>query len=138
VIVLRTTCQNPGCGLPLTDRFSRTIGYGPECRKKLTPAELVAAIRANNPATAPIPEQRPASARAQVVNDQARRTAAEAARPVDCDRHPGHRKAACPVCRSEDGVQHIADRVIEETRAKRTADRDRAYQQWVAAHGGAR
>ena len=126
--VVSTRCRR--CGAELTDPFSRKVGYGPECRKDMTPDQLVAAIRANQPGH--IPAARSATATARVTNAQARDTVENAAHGPRCvhDGIPG----SCALCRRDNNPAGTADRIIALIQRQRTAARDAAYEAWKAAH----
>lgn len=133
--VVSTRCRR--CGAELTDRFSRKLGYGPECRKDLTPEQIADAVRANQPgyiprATAPQP-----------ASDHARANRADALAAVDqvveCGCGSGAQAGRCPECLAEqrDPMGVLAkrvQRVIERIRAQRSAERDARYEAWLAAH----
>lgn len=135
--VVSTRCRWPGCGIELTDRFSRRVGYGSEHWKLLTPQQQVDALRANQPGY--IPKARPPSAHATVTNAAARQ-AAQAPTEADlCACGSGAVAGRCPPCnRAErDPMGVLADgvrRVIGEVRAERRAVRDAAYEAWQAEH----
>jgi hypothetical protein len=131
--VLSTHCR--GCHRELTDPFSRKLGYGPECRKDLTPEQLADAIRANQPGYIPRAPQ--------PVSVQARANRADALAAVDqvveCGCGSGALAGRCPECRLEqtDPMRVLAirvQRVIERVRAERAAERDARYEAWLAAH----
>lgn len=130
--VLSTHCR--GCHRELRDPFSRKLGYGPECRKDLTPEQLADAIRGNQPGYIP---------KAQPVSVQARANRADALASVDqvveCGCGSGAIAGRCPECRMEqtEPMKVLAirvQRVIERVRAERTAERDARYEAWRAAH----
>lgn len=133
--VISTRCRR--CHAELTDRFSRMLGYGPECRKDLSPEQIADAIRANQPGHVPRAEvPRP-------VSVQARATRADALAAVDqvveCGCGSGALAGRCPECRAEqtDPMGILAKRVtrvIERVRAQRAAERDARYEAWLAAH----
>lgn len=135
--VISTHCRRPGCGRELTDRFSRMIGYGPECRKDMTPEQVTDAIRANQPGYTP------KTFRPQPASIQARANRADALAAIDqvveCGCGSGAEAGHCPECRAEqtDPIGVLAKRVarvIARIRAQRAAERDAAYEAWLAAH----
>lgn len=136
-IVLHTRCRWPGCGIELTDKFSRRVGYGSEHWTRLTPEQQEDAIRANQPGY--LPKAQPPSARAVAVNAQAQQ-AAKPPTPADlCSCGSGAVVGRCPPCNRlerepmavlAEGVAAIIDRI----RAQRTAERDAQYEAWQAAH----
>ena len=150
------------CGKPLTDRISRLFGYGPDCRRQMTDAQLTAAMRQTAAEAAPgyIPPDRPASPQARHNTAQARHAAtpprapsprdeppadihaemaaADAAddtrmAPAVCARHGGL-VGACPQCRHEADPTRAAKRIIAEIKAERRAASDAAYLAYQAAH----
>jgi hypothetical protein len=126
--VVSTRCRR--CGTDLRDRFSRMLGYGPECRKTMTDAQIRAAMVRNTPGH--IPAARPASA-------TARRNHAEIARvtaPVVADKQCTHgdRPASCALCRRDNDPWRCAERIIALIQRQRRAERDAAYEAWKAAH----
>lgn len=133
--VVSTRCRR--CGAELTDRFSRKLGYGPECRKDLTPEQIADAVRRNQPGYVPRAEPpRPASVQARINRSEAL-TAVD--QVVECDCGSGAVAGRCPECRAEErdpmGVlAKRVQRVIERVRAQRAAVRDARYQAWLAAH----
>lgn len=133
--VLSTHCRS--CHRELTDAFSRKLGYGPECRKDLTPEQLADAIRANQPGYVPRAEApRPASVQARINRADALAAVDEV---VECGCGSGARAGRCPECRLEqtDPMKVLAirvQRVIERVRAERTAERDARYEAWRAAY----
>jgi hypothetical protein len=133
--VLSTHCR--GCHRELTDRFSRMIGYGPECRKDLTPEQLADAIRANQLGYIPRAQApRPASVQARADRADALAAVGEV---VECGCGSGALVGRCPECRLEqtDPMKVLAirvQRVIERIREQRTAERDARYEAWRAAH----
>lgn len=104
--IVSTRCRR--CGAKLTDRFSRTLGYGPECRKAMTPDQLADAVRANQPGY--IPRAAPPTAHARVTNAAARQTTEQARAEPRCthDGIPGN----CPSCRREADPTRAAQRII--------------------------
>ena len=133
--VVSTRCRR--CRAELTDRFSRTLGYGPECRKLMTPEELADAIRANQPGYVPraaVPQ--PASVQARANRADA---LAAVEQVVECGCGSGALAGRCPECQAEEtdpmGVlAKRVQRVIERIRAMRTAERDARYEAWLAEH----
>lgn len=136
-----THCR--GCGQPLTDRFSRMVGWGPKCRKGMTPEQLVAAVRSNQPGyvpsgepaapsaaarrnraevaavTAPIPAPKPAA-------EPERPSTAPAAEPAEsmagrCGH--GALRGACGICRRANDPRYAADRILAETLRRPMAER---------------
>lgn len=131
--VVSTHCRN--CRKELTDRFSRMLGYGPECRKDLTPDQLADAIRANQPGYIPRASQ-PVSVQARVNRADA---LAAVDQVVECGCGSGAVAGRCPECRMEERepMRVLAirvQRVIERIRAQRTAERDARYAAWLAEH----
>lgn len=128
--VVSTRCRR--CGADLRDRFSRMLGYGPECRKTMTDAQLRAAMARNTPGHIPAERPRPASS-------QARHNHAEVARataPVVADKTCPHedRPASCALCRRDNDPWRAAERIIALIQRQRTAERDAAYEAWKTAH----
>lgn len=110
--VLSTRCRR--CGAELTDRFSRKLGYGPECRKDLTPDQLADAIRTNQPGYVPRTQPpRPASVQARANRAEIARVTAPDVTAKRCahDGTPG----SCPLCRHEADPWKCAQRIIAIT-----------------------
>ena len=133
--VISTRCRR--CHAELRDPFSRKLGYGPECRKDLTPDQLADAIRRNQPGYVP------RAAAPQPVSVQARAHRADALAAVDqvveCGCGSGALAGRCPECRAEERepMKVLAirvARVIERVRAQRAAERDARYEAWLAMH----
>lgn len=122
------------CDRPIHDRISKLFRVGSDCRKRMTPAQLRAAMEQtrneNDPAF--IPPERPASPRAQRTNAVARATIALAQEPARamCV-HDGIR-GACPGCRYEADPRNAAARIIREVQGERRAAREHAYRTWQA------
>ena len=133
--VVSTRCRR--CHAELTDRFSRKLGYGPECRKDLTSDQLADAIRANQPGYVPRAQPpRPASVQARINRADALSAVDEV---VECGCGSGALAGRCPECLAEqrDPMGVLAkrvQRVIERVRAQRSAERDARYEAWLAAH----
>jgi hypothetical protein len=130
--VVSTRCRR--CHAELTDRFSRKLGYGPECRKVMSAGQLADALRANQPGY--IPKAQPASVQARINRADALATADQV---VECGCGSGALAGRCPECLAEqrDPMGVLAkrvQRVIERVRAQRTAARDARYEAWLAAH----
>lgn len=106
--VVSTRCRR--CHAELTDRFSRKLGYGPECRKDMTPDQLVAAIRDNQPGVVPAATLRPASATARRNHAEIARVTAPdpAAKLCPHDDRP----ASCALCRRDNDPWRAAERII--------------------------
>jgi hypothetical protein len=134
-VVLSTRCSI--CGKDLTDRMSRRYGIGPDCRARMTAAELADAIRANQPGYVPRAQPpRPASVQARANRSEALAAVDEV---VECGCGSGALAGRCPECRAEqtDPMGVLAKRVarvIERIRAERTAERDARYEAWLAEH----
>ena len=111
--VISTHCRRPGCGRELTDRFSRMLGYGPECRKTMTDAELRAAIDRNTPGHTPPAAVRPASPQARRNHLEVTRVTAPTPAAKRCA-HDGI-PATCPLCRHEADPWRCAQRIITLT-----------------------
>lgn len=127
--VVSTRCRK--CRAELRDSFSRKLGYGPECRKSMTSSQLADALRANQPGY--IPKAAP------VVSAEARRTHGEVQRvtaPVVAAKRCAHDgiPGSCPLCRREADPWRCAERIIALVKAKREAERSRAYADWLATH----
>jgi len=122
------------CGRPLTDRTSRMFHIGPECRSRLSDAQLAASLRAAKQEAAPgyIPPTRPPSAEARVNNADARAKAAAPDPDRVCHRHGGI-EGACPQCRREADPNQAAARIIYDVQRERALLRDAAYERWLAA-----
>lgn len=133
--VVSTRCRR--CGAELTDRFSRKLGYGPECRKDLTPEQIADAVRRNQPGYVPrAAAPRPASVQARVNRADA---LAAVGQVVECGCGSGALAGRCPECAAEqrDPMGVLAKRVarvIERVRALRAAERDARYEAWLASH----
>lgn len=133
--VVSTRCRR--CGAELTDRFSRKLGYGPECRKDLTPAQIADAVRRNQPGYVPRAEPpRPASVQARINRSEA---LAAVDQVVECGCGSGAVAGRCPECLAEqrDPMGVLAkrvQRVIDRIRTERSAERDARYEAWLAAH----
>lgn len=129
--VVSTRCRR--CNAELTDRFSRTLGYGPECRKSMTPDQLADAIRANQPGYVPRAQPpRPASATARRNHAEIERVTAPVVAAKRCvhDGIPG----ACPLCRRDNDPWRAAERIIALIKAEREEQRARAHAEWLAAN----
>lgn len=133
--VVSTRCRR--CHTELTDRFSRKLGYGPECRKDLTPEQIADAVRRNQSGYVPRAEPpRLASVQARINRSEALATVDEV---VECGCGSGAVAGRCPECRMEERepMKVLAirvQRVIERVRAERAAVRDARYEAWLAAH----
>jgi hypothetical protein len=132
--VVSTRCRR--CHAELRDRFSRTLGYGPECRKLMTPERLADAIRANQPGYVPRAAPRPVSVQARANRADALAAVGEV---VECGCWSGAAAGRCPECRAEqlEPMKVLAirvQRVIERIRAQRSAERDARYAAWLAEH----
>lgn len=100
------------CGTPLRDRFSRTLGYGPECRRDMTAGQIADAVRANQPGY--VPKATPP------ISLEARRNHAEITRvtaPTPAAKRCVHDgiPGACPSCRHEADPWKCAQRIITAT-----------------------
>lgn len=106
--VVSTRCRR--CGAELHDRFSRKLGYGPECRKDLSPDQLVAAIRANQPGVVPAATLRPTSTTARRNHAEVQRVTA----PVVAAKRCPHEDipAQCALCRRDNDPARAAERII--------------------------
>jgi hypothetical protein len=133
--IVSTRCRR--CGAELSDRFSRKLGYGPECRKDLTPDQIADAVRANQPGYVPRAQPpQPASVQARINRSDA---LAAVDQVVECGCGSGALAGRCPECLAEqrDPMGVLAKRVarvIERVRALRTAERDARFEAWLAAH----
>lgn len=127
--VVSTRCRK--CRAELRDSFSRKLGYGPECRKSMTSAQLADALRANQPGYVPKAAP-PVSAEARRNQAEIQRVTAPVVEAKRC--HHDGIAGACPQCRHEADPWHCADRIIALVKAKREEARSRAYADWLAAH----
>lgn len=127
--VVSTRCRK--CRAELRDSFSRKLGYGPECRKSMTSAQLADALRANQPGYIPKATP-PVSAEAHRNHAEIERVTAPVVAAKRCV-HDGI-AGACPKCRHEADPWHCADRIIAIVQARRDAERARAYANWLATH----
>jgi hypothetical protein len=122
------------CGKDLTDKLSRRYGIGPDCRAKMTSAELADAIRRNQPGF--IRRTQPVSVQARINRANALAAVGEV---VECGCGSGAQAGRCPECLAEqrDPMGVLAkrvQRVIERVRIRRAAERDARYEAWLAAH----
>lgn len=133
--IISTRCSE--CGKDLTDPISRRYGIGPDCRAKLTDAELADALRRNQPGY--VPAVRPATPTARATNAQARQAAQAPTEEDLCPCGSGSLKNRCPPCleQQNDPMGALAKgvaRIIERIRDQRRAERDAAYEAWKAQH----
>ena len=125
--VVSTRCRK--CRAELRDSFSRKLGYGPECRKSMTSAQLADALRANQPGY--IPQAAPP------VSSEARRNQVEVQRvtaPIVAAKRCEHDGIPnqCPLCRRNADPWRCAERIIALVQRKREAERSQAYADWLA------
>lgn len=110
--VISTHCR--GCHRELRDRFSRMLGYGPECRKGMTDAQLRAAVARNDPAYTPPAAVRPASAQARRNQAEVQRITAPEPAAKLCAAHSCP-PASCALCRRDNDPWRTAERIITLT-----------------------
>jgi hypothetical protein len=97
------------CGTPLRDRFSRTLGYGPECRKDMTAGQIADAVRANQPGYVPTATP-PVSLEARRNHAEIQRVTAPAPAAKRCVHEDT--PATCALCRRDNDPKRITDRII--------------------------